>query len=99
MNFKNLITEDIRLVILKTLAETNGYSCNDSIIHAILGEFGHKVSRDQVRSHLAWLQEQGYLTYDILETGTYVATITLRGGDVAGGSVTVPGVKRPHPRG
>lgn len=98
MNFKELVNEDIRLVILKTLAETNGYSCNDSIIHSILGKFGHNVARDQVRSHLTWLQEQCYLTYDILETGTYVATITGRGADVASGSVTVPGVKRPHPR-
>lgn len=97
MGFADLWLEDMRLVILRTLAKTNGYSCNDSILQDVLGSFAHKCSRDQVRSALAWLKEQGYLTYEILETGTYVATITQRGVDVAEGNITVPGVKRPSP--
>lgn len=96
-SFAELWREDRRLVILRTLAETSGYSCNDSILQTILVTFAHKCSRDQVRSELAWLQEQGYLTYDVLETGTYIATITQSGIDVAQGNITVPGVKRPGP--
>jgi len=98
MSFKDLMTEDIRLVILRTLAETNGYSCNESIIHSILAKFGHKCSRDQVKVQLAWLQEQGLVSLDEV-ADIYVATITGRGVDVASGLATVPGVKRPHPRG
>ncbi|MBT0666347.1 ArsR family transcriptional regulator [Geobacter pelophilus] len=98
MSFSDLVTQDIRLVILRTLAETNGYSCNESIIHAILAKFGHKVSRDQVKNQLAWLEEQGLVTLETV-VDIYVATITGRGVDIADGSATVPGVKRPHPRG
>lgn len=97
MSFSDLWLADMRLVILRTLAKTAGYSCNDSILQDVLATFAHKCSRDQVRSAIAWLSENGYLTYEVLETGTYIATITQRGIDVAEGNITVPGVKRPGP--
>lgn len=96
-SFAELWMEDMRLVILRTLAQTSGYSCNDSILQDVLATFAHRCSRDQVRSALAWLGENAYLSYEILETGTYIATITQRGIDVASGNITVPGVKRPGP--
>jgi len=96
--FAELVTTDIRLVLLRTLNETSGFSCNESILHSILAKFGHNISRDRVRCELAWLAEQCLLTLEDV-VGTYVATITQRGADVASGSATVPGVKRPGPRG
>jgi len=96
MSFSELLTQDQRLVILRALAQDLGYSHNESIIHSILEEFGHKCSRDKVRTHLSWLAEQGLLTLNDV-VGYYVATITRRGVDVANGTATVPGVKRPGP--
>jgi hypothetical protein len=96
MSFAHLIQSDIRLVILKALAQDLGYSHNDSILHAALGMYGHKCSRDIVRTELTWLKEQGLISIEMVGE-TYVATITERGVDVAGGMVTVPGVKRPGP--
>jgi hypothetical protein len=95
--FNQIWIEDMRLVILRSLEQTGGYSCNDSILQDILKTFGHRCSRDQVRTELSWLKEQGYLTYEVLSTGTYIATITQRGTDVARGDITVPGIKRPGP--
>jgi repressor of nif and glnA expression len=97
MNFKDVATEDIRLIILRTLEETNGYSCNESIIHVIVGKFGHSISRDRVKTELRWLEEQGLLSLEEV-AGIYVATINQRGIDVATGCATIPGVKRPSPR-
>lgn len=97
MSFAELVTSDIRLVILRALEQDLGYSHNESIIHAILEKFGHKCSRDMVRTQLAWLQEQALVSIDDV-SGIYVATITQRGADVATGAATVPGVKRPSPR-
>lgn len=96
--FKDLVTADIRLVLLRTLNETAGYSCNESILHSILGKFGHNISRDRVRTELVWLGEQALLSLEDV-AGIYVATISQRGSDVASGSASVPGVKRPNPRG
>lgn len=95
--FAELVTSDIRLVILRALAEDLGYSHNESILHSILAEFGHSVSRDRVRTELYWLQEQSLLTLKDV-AGCLVATVSQRGADVAAGSATVPGVKRPGPR-
>lgn len=98
MNFAELLTADERLVILRALNEdAGGYSANESIIHAILGEFAHKVSRDRVRTQLNWLQEQGLVTLKDV-AGCFVATLTSRGIDVAAGNIVQPGVKRPRPR-
>lgn len=97
MDYKELITSDIRLVVLRALAEDEGYSLNESVIQSILGVFGHRVSRDRVKTELAWLKEQGLVRIETVVT-VQVATITSRGLDVANGSVVVPGVKRPGPR-
>lgn len=95
-NFATLLTEDIRLVILRALECDPGYSHNESILHSILNEFGHKVSRDRVKTELRWLEEQGLVS--IHTVGNYmVAKLTGRGADVATGCTTVPGVKRPRP--
>lgn len=98
MSFANLMTEDERLVLLRALEQdTGGYTANDSILHSILGDFGHKVSRDRVRTQLTWLEEQGLVTLKDV-AGCLVATMTSRGLDVATGLATVPGVKRPRPK-
>lgn len=97
MDYKELITSDIRLVVLRALAEDDGYSLNESVIQSILSMFGHKVSRDRVKTELAWLAEQGLVRIETV-VNIQVATITGRGLDVACGQVVVPGVKRPGPR-
>lgn len=94
--FTDMLNEDRRLVILRALAQDLGYSHNESIIHSILEKYGHHVSRQKVRTDLAWLAEQDLLTTETVGD-TLIATITERGDDVAAGRATVPGVKRPLP--
>ena len=98
MAFADLMTEDERLVILRALEQdTGGYTANESILHSILGDFGHKVSRDRVKTQLNWLKEQELVQLKDV-AGCLVATLTSRGLDVATGLAVVPGVKRPRPR-
>lgn len=97
MSFKNLITADQRLVILRSLVDS-GYNANESIIDGCLNLYGHKVSRDLVRNHLNWLEEQGLVTVERLQGDFMVATLTQRGLDVANGEAVVEGVKRPSPK-
>ena len=97
MSYNQFITEDRRLVILQALNKDSGYSHNESVLQSILGEMGHRVSRDQIKTLLGWLAEQGLVTTKIIGESLIVAQLTSRGGDVATGMVTVPGVKRPLP--
>ncbi|ABQ21471.1 MULTISPECIES: VpaChn25_0724 family phage protein [Vibrio] len=95
MSFKELLTEDQRLVILRSLHEMHGYEANESIIDSCLDAYGHKISRDVVRTHLFWLQEQGLVS--LRDVGDcQIARLTGRGEDVATGQAVVPGVKRPR---
>lgn len=94
MSFSHFLVEDQRLVLLRLLHEMPGYQSNSSVLVSGLAHYGHSVSRDQIRSQLAWLEEQGLVTCQQLETVT-VATLTERGSDVATGRARQPGVKRP----
>ena len=96
--FKTLMAEHRRLAILRALASPkSGGESNDSILQSIAIDAGIASSRDQIKSALTWLDEQGLVVVRSLESGTLVAAITQRGVDVAGGLLTVPGVQRPSP--
>jgi hypothetical protein len=97
MNLAEKFREDRRLVLLRILAEAPGYSANESILYAMIEDFGHVVSRDVVRSDLAWLAEQELVRLEEIAT-VYVVHITARGQDCASGRAVVPGVKKPSPR-
>lgn len=97
MAYRNVLMEDQRLVILKGLDEMNG-EANESILQTIMETYGHRIGRDAVRTRIAWLNEQALISVRDV-SGCMVATLNQRGLDVAQGRVTVPGVKRPSPRG
>jgi hypothetical protein len=94
MSFVNYIREDQRLVILRVLAQMPSYTANSSVLHGGLVQVGHNPSRDQVKTEIRWLEEQGLVTveevFDLL-----VARITERGADLVAARITVPGVKKP----
>lgn len=96
-SFAEIMTEDRRLVILRSLENCAGYESNESMITIALHQFGHRVSRDQVRTEFTWLKEQGLITLEEI-AGVMIATLTQRGIETAQGIVTTPGVKRPSPR-
>lgn len=92
--FSDFLRQDQRLVMLRLLAELPGYTSNSSVLVQLLEQFGHVMTRDQVKTELAWLAEQGLVTTD--DAGSVLmAKITERGADVAAGRARQPGVKRP----
>jgi hypothetical protein len=94
--FAERVREDQRLLILQRLQSETDYTAHEHLLREGLTEFGHRVSADQMRGHLAWLDEQGLI---ILSAGKmiHIATLTLRGEDVATGAARVPGIARPRP--
>lgn len=94
-DFANHLTEDRRLVILRVLMESAGYTANEYLLHSMAERLGHVVSADRIRTDLTWLQEQDLLTTDEV-AGVLIAKLAARGEDVARGRAVVPGVKRPR---
>jgi hypothetical protein len=104
MSFNDLVNEATRGLILQTLAADSSYSLNDHILRMCLRDLGQTCSYDALHTHLAWLEEQGLITIKEIGSGRQaapllVATLTNRGLDAGTGGVTVPGVKRPWPKG
>lgn len=98
MPFAERLREDRRLVLLRLLQEQPGYRTNTSVLHAGLHFLGVASTRDDVRTDLAWLQEQGLVALSEAIPGVAVATLSARGGDVVAGQAIVPGVSRPSPK-
>ena len=86
-----------RLSLLRILAEAPAYEANESLLTDVVNHFGVTSTRDQVRTELAWLAEQGLATTEE-PGGVRVAKVTQRGLDVAAGRAIHPDVQKPSPR-
>lgn len=95
MSFADYLRKDVRLVVLRVLTEMPSYRANSSVLSNVLHQFGHSVTRDQVKTELRWLAEQGLLLLE--EAGSVlVATLEERGQDVAEGRAKVDGIAKPR---
>ncbi|ERS04618.1 hypothetical protein Q673_06200 [Marinobacter sp. EN3] len=97
MSYQDFQTEGRRLGILRILHRRNQFTANEySLNDELGGNYGHHVSKDQLHTDLAWLEEQGLVICQQPRAG-WIATLTSRGADVAEGRARVPGVARPLP--
>lgn len=96
MSYKDIVIEDLRLVVLILLADAGGYALNAYVLHRMLPGLGHHVSLDGLKTQLAWLEEQGLVSL-VQDPPLVVATLTDRGLDVSAGNAVAPGVKRRLP--
>ncbi len=88
----------LRLTLLRLLSEQQGYKANSSILTDAADRVaGFAATRDQIKTELSWLAEQGLVTNSNAIEGLIVAKITERGIDVAKGLASVPGVQKPAP--
>lgn len=100
-DFPTFHAEHIRLATLRFLAAAPGYFANDSVLQQGVEALGLSCTRDQMRGHLTWLEEQRLITMQRPGGAgpVLVATLSERGGDVAAGRSTVLGVRKPSPGG
>ena len=89
MSFQDFLRQDVRLVLLRVLTEMPAYRSNSSVLGSALERYGHAVTRDQVKTEMHWLAEQGALTLNDVGP-VLVATLTERGQDIAAGRARVP---------
>lgn len=97
MSYADYHFEHVRLSVLRLLAEMPGYASNDSMLTDAVNGVGLGCTRDQMRTNLAWLEEQRLVTLLKPTPTLTVATITERGAEIAAGRSIIAGVKRPSP--
>ena len=94
--YDQFMTEDARLTILKALAGENDLRLNERLIAATLDRFGHRRSREWLRTQLRKLEELG--AAKITEAGTVmIAELTRAGLDHVERRAFLEGVERPSP--
>jgi hypothetical protein len=93
--YANFLRADLRLVILRILSEMPSYRANSSILANLLHQMGHAATRDQTKTEMRWLAEQGLITVEDANS-VIVATLQERGQDVAEGRSQVDGINRPR---
>lgn len=96
LHFADFEAQERRLVLLRALEHAEKYRANAPLLRRYCEHVGHVVSADRLEADLWWLHEQGLVERNAAE-GVTVATLTVRGLDVATGAATVPGVARPGP--
>lgn len=86
-----------RLAILRHLEACMDYTSNASILTDVLDGVGVTSSRDQVVTELAWLRENGFVSFD--DAGDFlVVEATERGVEIARGRSMHPDIQRPSAR-
>ncbi len=96
-DYLETLREDRRLSLLQILAGAPDYTAHGHLLSKALANHGHRISFDVLRGDLAWLDEQGLIV--LAKSEIPVATLTLRGEDVARGVARVPGIARKLPGG
>ncbi len=92
--FAAKLVEEMRLVSLRLLNELPSYRANSSTLHSGLSTLGLSFSRDQVKTELYWLKEQGCIEIELNEP-VMVVRLTERGQDVVENRTRIHGIQRP----
>lgn len=96
-------TAGLRLTILRLVAGSEGRTANEHVLQLAVERYGFRVSRDRIRTEMAWLRDQGAVAVVELDRAgdrpLMVATANGRTLDVVDDRATVPGIARPSPRG
>lgn len=96
MSLEKFETEQRRLAVLQLLAGKSSYTLDETVLAKGLAAQGLAISRDRLKTDLAWMEEQSLLAGN-QPGGVWIATLTMRGLDVSRGLTVVPGVARPEP--
>jgi len=83
MSFENHLNQEMRLVLLRLLNEMPSYRGNSSTLHSGLSHWGFSLSRDQVRTQLHWLKDNGHILIELDNPDVMVVKLIESGQDVA----------------
>lgn len=98
-DYDDYLTKDARLVILRELAKQSDGRLNESLVTGVLEIFGHRRSREWVRTQLRKLEELGAVKIAKIDRPEVepilVAAITRAGVDHVERRSFIDGIARP----
>lgn len=97
-DFEEFTRKDARLVILRALAEQPDGRMNETMITMTLETFGHRKSRDWVRTQMRALEELDAIRIIKASETFFIGELTRIGQDHVDRRTILEGVARPSPR-
>ena len=98
MSYEHTVSKHRRLAILRHLQQCSDYTSNASILTDVLDGVGVTSTRSQVITELAWLKQNGFVTYED-RADFIVVEVTRTGVEIALGRATHPEIQRPSAKG
>jgi len=98
MNYEEHVTRDARLVILRALADQTDGRLNETILSKTIETYGHRRSREWVRTQMRALAELGAIRVVEAAPDFLIGELTRLGQDHVDRRAIVEGVARPSPR-
>lgn len=95
-DYASTLSKHRRLTMLRFLSDSPEYTSNASILVEVCNQLGVTSTRDQVAGEIAWLKEQGMVSFED-HSGFIIVTVTGRGIEIAQGKARHDGVQRPRP--
>lgn len=94
-SYRDVLSQDLRLVILRILKEDDDHRVNSSILQTVANaRAGHNASRAAIEAELDYLESIGAVSLE-REGPVTIATLTARGEDHVLRRARLPGVKTP----
>ncbi len=78
MSYPDMVAEDCRLIILKQLAAETDRRLNETILTKVLEKYGHRKTREYVRTQIRKLEELGAVK--VVEAGSVLVAQLLQPG-------------------
>lgn len=98
MSYHDHLAADIRLIILRALADMPDLQLNSSILTSILDDFGHRITSAELLEQLHWLSGDEANAVSVIERGSiHVAKLTKVGLEHVDRRRVIEGVKQPSP--
>ncbi len=95
MTYEEYTIEDIRLIILRALADEDNGTMHDGRLEFELRRFGYNKTRDFIRNQLLWLQDEVGAVRTSEAGSVMIATLRKAGRAHVDRARFLPGVKRP----
>ncbi|MEQ1695981.1 MAG: hypothetical protein ABL901_09100 [Hyphomicrobiaceae bacterium] len=93
-DYRKHVAEDVRRIVLETLAREPGATLNENLISRTLESYGHRKTVAYVRDELSWLEKQHAIALTEVG-GLVIATLLTRGLEHVERRALIPGVAKP----
>jgi hypothetical protein len=93
-DYRKHVAEDVRRIMLETLAREPGVTLNENLIGRVLEGYGHRKPADYVRGELEWLDRAHALALTEVG-GLLIAKLLTKGLEHVERRALIPGVAKP----